>query len=118
MLASEDDRHTQFQTGHHRRGNARGFDGNDLGHAGVGEQASELVTDQLHQRGIDLVVEKRVDFENLIGKHDAFFANLLMQCFHCDFLDVDSGLCGRSVSSNRPYKPPWPLKAAKLKSNG
>ena len=36
-----------------------------------------------HQARIDLVVEKRVDFENLIGKHDAFFANLLLQCFHC-----------------------------------
>jgi len=34
------------------------------------------------------VVEKRVDLENLVGKHDAFFANLLMQCFHFVFLDV------------------------------
>ncbi|MGY4525000.1 hypothetical protein ACVWZT_001814 [Pseudomonas sp. TE21394] len=55
---------------------------------GVGEQAGELVTDQLHQRWVDLVVEKRIDFENLIGKHDAFFANLLVQCFHCVYLET------------------------------
>ncbi len=88
VLAGEDHRHAELQAGHHRRGDAAGFDGDDLGHARVGEQAGELVTDQLHQRRVDLVVEKRVDFENLIGKHDAFFANLLMQCFHFVFLDV------------------------------
>ncbi|VVN64783.1 hypothetical protein PS685_04655 [Pseudomonas fluorescens] len=32
------------------------------------------------------MVQKGVDFQNLIGKHDAFFANFLVQCFQRNVL--------------------------------
>ncbi|MNG06029.1 hypothetical protein D3C84_892490 [compost metagenome] len=86
MLAGENHRHTEVQAGHDRRGDARGFDGDDLGDARVLEQRSELVADQFHQRRVDLVVQKGVDLQDLIGKHDALFANFLVQCFHEAFL--------------------------------
>ncbi|KPC07811.1 Unknown protein sequence [Pseudomonas amygdali pv. lachrymans] len=32
------------------------------------------------------MVEKRIDLQHLIGQYDAFFANLLVQCFHFNSL--------------------------------
>ncbi|MCY1174302.1 hypothetical protein D9M73_145000 [compost metagenome] len=91
MLAGENHRHTEVQAGHDRRGDARGFDGDDLGDARVLEQRGEFVADQLHQGRVDLVVQKGVDFQDLVGKHDAFFANFLVQGFH------EAVLCWRLV---------------------
>ena len=86
LLAGEDHRHAEVQTGHDRRGDARGFDGDDLGDPRILEERGEFVTDQLHQGRVDLVVQESVDFQDLIGKHDAFFADFFVQCFHNSFL--------------------------------
>ncbi len=86
MLAGEDHRHAQLQAGHDGRRNAGGFDGDDLGDAGIAEQAGEFLPDGLHQHGIDLVVEERVDLEYPVGKHDALTANLIFQLFHERYL--------------------------------
>ena len=86
MLTRENHRYTQVQARHHRRGDARCFDGNDLGDARILEQTREFIANLLHQVRINLMVQKGVDLQNLIGKHDAFFANFLVQCFQRNVL--------------------------------
>lgn len=81
-LAREDHRNAQLEAGHHRRSDARGLDGDDLADALAGETLGELVADLLHQARIDLVVEKGVHLEYVLGQHDAFAANLLFQRLH------------------------------------
>src|SRR5690606_5438126 len=82
VLASEDHRHAQLQSGHDRRSDTGGFDGDDLGDPLVAKAAGELLTDLLHQQGVDLMVQESVDLEYPVGEYDTFTANFLFQLFH------------------------------------
>ena len=86
VLTRKNHRYTQVQASHHGRGDTRCFDGDDLGDARILEQTRELVADFFHQLRVDLMVQKGIDLQNLIGKHDAFFANFLVQCFQRNVL--------------------------------
>src|SRR5690606_27087969 len=98
-LAGEDHRNAQLQAGHHRRGDARGLDGDDLGNALVGKTLSECVTDLLHQARIDLVIEKGIDLEYLFRQHDAFIVNFLFQRFHAVVLMMNVARTGSGTVS-------------------
>ena len=82
VLAGEDHRDAQLQAGHDRRGDAGSLDGDDLGDALVAEAHGERVTDLLHQLRVDLVVEKGVDLEYVLGKDDAFRADFVFENVH------------------------------------
>jgi len=89
VLAGVDRRHVaQRPPGHDRRDDAADLGGQDARRPAVGKAGGDGFARGLHQRRIDLVIQKAVDLQDAAAEVFPFAANTIFKCFHFSSLEL------------------------------